>query len=231
MRTDTFKSVLRGAMMRAAWAPDGTWSNIKKDQLDRMTEYINKAVRYGYALFEWPELVYDDAATMDSSGLIAMDATWDVIWRVFCQDPAIWEEPGEYVWKQRTTGLQVFNAPNGNAWVRNTKRPPLFDSTPWRADDANAIGDVRYYSVTGECYIAIAISTGVVPTDATKWTKLDMPAILSEAVKQGAAMSITYEKANPNMIDIFEASMHSGLEREWQKVRVQGNRLQPTPNY
>jgi hypothetical protein len=64
-------------------------------------------------------------------------------------------------------------------------RPNDFTGSNW-ASGSFAVGDVVYYTTTGEFYRCIAAATTEVPTDTTKWLKMDFPLVLREPVAMAA---------------------------------------------
>lgn len=78
-------------------------------------------------------------------------------------------------------------APN-SVWLMFWPPPPCFTSTVYSATENIAVGTVRYYPATGECYRALQAQTPATqpPTNAAFWQKIDFPFVLSAYVTRAA---------------------------------------------
>lgn len=111
-------------------------------------------------------------------------------------------------------------------WVEFRLRPNSFTGDTW-ASGSFSVGDQVYYSTTGEYYVCIAAATTQAPTDTTKWTKLDFPYILKEAVSQAAYADMLKAtgKHSKFLNELGEARRL--LQREFDKLeRQQGQTKQ-----
>ncbi len=72
---------------------------------------------------------------------------------------------------------------SGQVWVEFSLPQPKFTSTAFNSSTAYAAGDLVYYNSTGDCYEAIADTTGNLPTNEEFWLRHRIPAFLADYLK------------------------------------------------
>lgn len=108
----------------------------------------------------------------------------------------------------------AYNAPN-QVWIEFQQPPPQFTSDEFDDTATYAVGDRVYYATTGEAYLCIAATTaGDLPTDTTKWTKIDMPEVFAQALARLAAADALREDGQDDKADAQEARGYSELARQ-----------------
>jgi hypothetical protein len=68
-------------------------------------------------------------------------------------------------------------------WVEFSLPQPRFTATAFNSSTAYAAGDLVYYNTTGDCYEAIADTTGNLPTNEEFWLRHRIPAFLADYLK------------------------------------------------
>lgn len=145
------------------------------------------------------------------------------VFNIYLRDPRENANPGELDWFPEDEGYRV-NTVNSTVWVYYRKTPSIFTETPYSASTPYTAGQRVYSSTTGECYLAIASSTGIAVTDTTKWTKIDMPRILSEAIKCAAYADTLREAGQGTRANEEEARYEAILIFEMDKITTQAGR-------
>jgi hypothetical protein len=109
-------------------------------------------------------------------------------------------------------------------WIVYTRRAPHFAAAEWSVSTTYAAGRVVYLSSTGECYMALAATTGEDP-DATpaKWSKQEMPYLLSEWVKAAAYADSLREDGQWEKAEVAERKAMRLLDQEFDKVQLKQN--------
>lgn len=111
-------------------------------------------------------------------------------------------------------------------WVEFRLRPHDFTGATW-ASGSFAAGDQVYYTVTGEYYVCIATATTELPTDTTKWTKLDFPYVLKDAVAQAAYADLLKVTGKTSKWGEELKEAHRLLAREFDKIERQQGQTGP----
>lgn len=140
---------------------------------------------------------------------------------VWSDHPWVVEDAAPQSFDQTYDGL-VVRGSEPVVWLEFRLRPNEFTGNVW-ASGSFVAGDQVYYTVTGEYYICISAATTQVPTDTTKWTKLDFPYVLKDAVAQAAFADLL--KVTGKTSKWGEELRESGrlLQREFDKIeRLQG---------
>jgi hypothetical protein len=141
------------------------------------------------AAFWTPCTTNDFEASLPYEGVAADDVPMDMVKRVCLRNPRQHPiRPGEIAWEATDTGILVGKGLQvTRPWVEFRRVPPVFDSQGWSALEAVTAGAIRYYTATGECYVALQDGTGKVPTsEPTYWRKIEFPAVLAGWVKKAA---------------------------------------------
>lgn len=140
---------------------------------------------------------------------IAFAQSWEpneigAVWGVWLDDPRTVDRPRPAAWWIGPEGIWV----QGNytkVYVEFGFPPPSFSSEAWDPALAYVAGDLVYYGTTGECYEALAASTGVTPTTSSSWSKQDFPKILARAVKLAAIADSLREDENIGKASAWDA--------------------------
>lgn len=123
--------------------------------------------------------------TQGSTALTPIDEVKGV-WR---RNPRVFtNNPGPLGWSPSDAGVQVeWKAPN-MVWVEFRLRPPVFTASIWSSTTAYAAGALVYAPATsGECYVALAATTGAEPSaNPALWKRQVMPAVTASYVKRAA---------------------------------------------
>jgi len=96
--------------------------------------------------------------------------------RVATRNPWSSTKPGILSFTMANDRVYVSDLAPAQVYVEFRKRPPEFTGAAYSAGTGYVIGDIVYYSTTGECYICIQAGTGKTPSSETAyWTKVDFP--------------------------------------------------------
>jgi hypothetical protein len=90
-------------------------------------------------------------------------------------------------------------------WVRFRRVPSVFTLTAYGVGTAYTAGARVYDAGTGECYLALAASTGVAVTDTTKWELIPFPEIFVDLVTHGVAADLYRGEGQDNAANSEQA--------------------------
>lgn len=166
---------------------------------DSGTTYGADAVAERYGLYYESQAAANlnhDPATDDGTWWVAVAQTpigTLLIKGVTTNHPRASEYP--YHWPFAPQGDRIiFTDPHTpeTVWMQFRKTVPAFSGVEWdESIGTYAVGDVRFYKATGECYRCVrAPAAGVLPTDTDYWLKVDFPAVLKKGVACLAAASL-----------------------------------------
>jgi hypothetical protein len=176
---------------------------------------------------------FEPVVPYEEAGLEAIDEVKRVLRRNPRTHPT---QPGELDWEPVESGILVHQRPGQpkvpRPWVNYRRRPPVFDSKVWTAGEVVAAGAVRYYAATGECYLALAGSEGVIPpSDATKWELVKFPAALGGWVKRAVFSDTLRDQKQTDraMVELGQAQdeLQDAVDRAlgqqgmWDRARVE----------
>lgn len=191
MRTVTFKSVLHNVARMAGLDPNS--GDLTNELAQQITSYINERLREAWEWTWWPELMLVESRAVDDSDGFFVDydeASKTPIGEtmgVYKQHPFESSSPHPIDFVPSANGLQLKPTPPDDVYVYFRSRPVTFDATVWTATENTAVGDIRYYADTGECYLCLIASAHKNPvTQTTYWEKIDFPYILSSYVRMAA---------------------------------------------
>jgi hypothetical protein len=147
-----------------------------------------------------------------------------IVWDVYQEDPRESSRPRTVEWWISTNGIQIATSALSKVWVWFNGHPPRFTATEWSSTASYVIGDVRYYPLTGQCYVASADGTGHLPTDTAFWVLQLFPYILAKYVKEAAyARSLTedeaFDKASVQEA-IADMSLSKAMDQESGSMRT-----------
>jgi len=145
------------------------------------------------------------------------------LFNVYTRDPHANANPGELDWWPIGNNYQV-QTNRATVWIYYRTVPSHFTEVPYSASRAYTTGETVYDPTTGECYRAAQGSTGQAVTNTTYWTKLDMPRVLSEAVKCGAYADSLREAGQSSRAGDEEGRYEAMLISEIDKVTAQAGR-------
>lgn len=198
MKTVAIRDVIEAVAALVGWMPQSS-DGIRAEQRERIVALLNRHVRVGWNYGRWPEAVATEERTVEAetdparsvvrttpvAGVDTFTAVGSAV-AMYVEDPeAVDYVPRTVRFAPRSGKLVIMDssAPD-TVWLEFRRMPPVFSGKAW--DDSigtYAVGDVRYYGTTGECYRCVAAPTaGTLPTDDDFWEKMDFPAWLSEFV-------------------------------------------------
>jgi hypothetical protein len=134
------------------------WTEIGSDALDR-------------------HIAFEQYGKQNIDRIISIDPT----------DPRLF--PGNHGWSSRPSsyGTDVLAAAGPTVWVTYIPRAPEFTTSTYDAAKAYARGDLVLDLVSGDCYRALAASTGQLLTNQAYWLREAFPYLLAQYVKYAAA--------------------------------------------
>lgn len=167
----------------------------------------------------WGELVAFERS-IDLEGGNQEDATAiGEIKAVWPKNPRTHENLERQLFELTDTSLLVRGSLS-EVWVEFRLRPNAFTGDVW-ASGAFSVGDQVYYNTTGEYYVCIAGATTEVPTDTTKWEKLDFPYILKDCVAQAAFADMLKATGKQSKFAVELQEARRLLQREFDKLERQ----------
>lgn len=192
---DTYWAVLASSYEGTLWAPDTDYDTGEEARVRHPTNgriYQCHTAHTSGATFDdtkfgvlTPFIRYISDTQVDENGA-ALTVIGQVL-GVTQRDPRVDRGSALQVRYWRTPlGTQVNDSAPNVVWVEFKVRPNVWSSTLWTAG-TYAAGTIRYYTGDGEVYLALTSTNATPGTDATKWQKLDFPAVLANFVKRAAA--------------------------------------------
>lgn len=167
---------------------------------------------------------WDEAADIEPYMLLAtrgateIGRVLDIRTRDFRNDPSAplvhWRDEGDRIWLISTESP-------GLLWFRYRLPAPRFTRVEYGNATAYAAGDVVYYPTTGECYVALAATTGNVPTNPTYWRKQDLPLVLSAYASTALAAALQEDDGQFEKGAALRARSGAMLEDEQDKFIIQ----------
>jgi hypothetical protein len=146
------------------------------------------------------------------------------VWGVYADDPRKHSAPRKVSWWIGPEGVWVDTSLTA-VYVDFSTAPPAFTTAAWDAATAYVPGDLVYYLATGDCYRAIAASTGVVPTTSASWKLQAFPEILSRTVKLAAIGDALREDENVAKAGAWDlqadVALTDALDRMAPAMRIQ----------
>lgn len=198
---------------------------------------INDEVFYGTAYYrcrdantgEAPEnALFWDVVTPDPYVLLATRGQTEMgaVFAISKEDTRVqpraiqyhFTEDGDRVWLSDPVATRV--------WIHYRLVAPVLTRGEYGAGVSYVPGDAVYLPATGECYLCVLASVGVSPeTDATKWTKQDVPLTLRDYAENAGAAALKREDGQDDTARIFDNLAEDALLREDEKRRQsRGNR-------
>lgn len=221
MRTVNFRDeVLYPLAYKAGLDPN---ANFLADQANAFVTFINSWVRRLYDRFDWPEWTVIEVRTPTNHVVpyVAGGGTTPIgkVYKVYLRDPQLTSGPIDTPFKLSEAGIHCGFQHGTNVWIKFCRPAPKFTVALWINTKAYAVGDVVYNEADGNCYSAIATSTGVALTDNTKWTVVLFPAALSDLVVRGALSDVMRDEGKGDLAQAEEAQTNAQtLEKAAQQV-------------
>lgn len=117
-----------------------------------------------------------------------------------------------------------------SVWLVFRRAIDAVTTTAW-ASGSYAVGDVVYYSTTGECYTCIAAATTQAPTDTTKWARVEIPREWAAILTARAAADYARADGNLDLAATFEIqaarALNSAMEDAAHRQHQQHPLTQP----
>jgi len=165
------------------------------------------------AVIEWlanPD--FDRFILLEQPGLTPM-AEVLVVWDA---DPTIVKCPGRVPFQIGPNGIEVADDAPDVVWVEFSRYCPRFSSVAWLPEVAYAAGDVVFHE--GDCWLALAVSTGSVPAEGNaNWALQEMPHQLARYAELGAVADCLNESnqhdKGKRMEDLAEERLLDELEK------------------
>lgn len=169
---------------------------------------------------------YWEEASSDLDRYIDYDQTGETaigeVFAVYQDNPFTTRSPVPVNYALSDNGIQIdMDAPT-SVFVKFRKRPPVFTSTAWNSATSYAVGDLVYYSTTGECYISIQAGSNKNPSSqASYWTKVDFPYFLQNFVKIAAYAAALKEDGQQEKAVAEMRNAEDKLMNEFDKIWMQ----------
>lgn len=165
-------------------------------QIATAQQFFNRNMRKAWEAYEWPWSLEMDERTA-TAGLIAWEQSGETpiaeVFGVYTDNPYTATNWSAVSYTLTADGVMLIgpNAPT-TAYVHYRIRVPLYSGAAYDNSTAYTAGTQIYYATTGDFYVAIASTTGNLPTDATKWTRLTVPYDIFEYVCAASAGDLLY---------------------------------------
>jgi hypothetical protein len=92
-----------------------------------------------------------------------------------------------YDFRPSDKGIDVLGAGSASVFISYQLPPSKFSAVPYAHGRLYSTGSIVYFSVTGECYIALTDSAGILPSqESVWWRKIPFPEIFAQYVIAGA---------------------------------------------
>lgn len=173
MRTETYARFLdRYQQLAGIVTMDAT-------QIATAQQFFNRNMRKAWEAYEWPWSLDMDERTA-TAGLIAWEQSGELpiaeVFGVYTANPYTASTYSAVSYTLTADGVMLIGPDSpATAFIHYRKQVPLYSGAAYDNATAYAVGTQVYYATTGDFYVAIASTTGNLPTDATKWTRLTVP--------------------------------------------------------
>ena len=180
-----FEAAVRPTGMLTQMASDATLKTL-------LLHYFNRSYKIGLDLPTLSGQQWEDNRTASlitpTSGLITYDQIGEAReFKVWDEDPRYTKLAERVVDYTDPTGIRVSETDDTPVWVSWVPLTLKFSYTPWAAADHDfAVGDVRMYSATGNCYRCSTAHSTTSGSDfltdlaAAKWVLMPVLAVLEE---------------------------------------------------
>jgi hypothetical protein len=200
MKAASFKSVRDGILRKM-----GLDSSLPPlaSQAAALADYVQGALDMAWPHYPWPDVTLVEERTPTGSPAHEIDfdqpnetPIGDFL-QIFDNDPEDYAQSSNSLrFSATTTGVTLDSddhTPGTPVFVRFRIPLPLFSSREYSASTAYLPGDVVYHDPTGDCYLALASTTGNDPTDPAFWRRQLIPTYLAEFCKAHAYASTLLE--------------------------------------
>jgi len=151
------------------------------------------------------------------------------VWGVYADNPLKAKSPRKVSWWLGPQGVWV-DTSLAQVYVDFSLPPPAFTTTEWDVSLAYVAGDLIYYPPFGDCYRALAPSTGDAQSPAAlpaNWSLQAFPAILSRCVKMAAIADALREDENLSKASAWDVQADDAcvdaLDAMGPAMRIQPN--------
>ena len=231
---------LLGDAIRAGWQWGPHWPEwCVVEQLPAVSEW-SESVAYAQGLTVWyaPESRFYVALIAASAGqtppdnpavwaLTAAPATRDMatVFGVYATDPRENARALKVDFTMTSDGLLVpALAAGGTVWVHYRQSPPKYTGAVWDDETAYAAGSLVYHA--GECYLALASSTGKTPASyPAYWSLRPVPSTLAEYAVDAAASKWLRSRGQYIEAARLSSDAELSLIRAYDRARGYGRRV------
>jgi hypothetical protein len=109
-----------------------------------------------------------------------------VVFGVYGGDPRLNGYGPGLGYRPTEKGINVYGGGGPSVFVKYQVPPPRFTLTPYAPGKAYVASDTVYNPLDGHCYLAVAPSTSIAPTDTNYWRRLSFPQLFEDYVVAGA---------------------------------------------
>jgi hypothetical protein len=189
MKTVPYKKIRDGVISRMGIDPA---QPILPSQASALAEYLTTAAATAWLFFEWPDTTFIESRTVIDENtdphipLIQIGQTpIGHVLAVYDQKPSDYSLARELEFTVTTDRLDILDEDYvpGPVHVKFYLPQPRFTSDDYNPSTTYAPGDIVYHPATGDCYEAIAESTGNLPTNEEFWLRHRIPAFLADYLK------------------------------------------------
>jgi hypothetical protein len=230
-RTITFKALLERTAGRIGITVDYTAGSRFLLEAPALAQYLSDASRQSWDAYAWPESLTDtpDFAPTDQY-LIPWDnvgkGSYQEVWNT---NPDTDRNARKLGISNRAAGLVIdFSdrpAAGNTVYLRYRGDAPVYSYSAYDGGTAYVAGDVVYYSTDGNCYMAIASTTGNAPTDDTKWTLQPVLLILAPAMQHYGRASWLIAAGQTDASRNANGEALDSLDDEWGKLAAQDSKF------
>jgi hypothetical protein len=188
---------------------------------------INAALELAWEYHDWPETIRCEERAV-TNGLVPWEHEDSLIGLpiiVWNDDPQTNEKARTLKFTELRDGLRVLNAP-ATVWVEHQETVPVFSADQWDDLQPYVTGAVVYDSMdTGACYVAKQmVPAGTALTSAAHWRALEFPALLRQAVVQGAIAGLRSSDAEEGSGAVKLTSMQAILDSKVELLETRAGR-------
>lgn len=225
MRETSYEKILTGVAARMGL---DSLASLQASTRASLTEYLNSRIHVAWGWDRWPELCtfeLRDVVTNDGVRSIPLESgaltAIGEIFGVYIDNPDTALSPRETQWALRSDRIILDpSRQETQLYIYYRTRPSQFSSVSWSAATTYAAGDIVRFT-DGHCYLATAASTGQLPTNASFWQKVPVPAILSEYLKTAIYSDTLREDGQLDKAQAEEYRAEGYLISESDKIGLQ----------
>jgi hypothetical protein len=134
----------------------------------------------------------------------------------YAKDPRIYPCQQPLAATHGPTAILFESDAPSDLWLEFRAPPPQFSAVNWSATEANVAGDIRYRATTGQCYLALAGSTGSIPESTpASWSVVQFPLRLVNFVARAAGADLLRDSKQSTRARDAEAAAYGQLASAW----------------